>query len=94
MLATVPGISRISQREWGGSWYWRFTRPSAHRLFEETFPVTGLHIETHGNVLTASGFLYGLTVEEFQEKELDSCDPDYEVIIAVRALKTEGYKFP
>jgi hypothetical protein len=57
------------------------------RLFEEVFPTSDVNVEAHGNVLAASGFLYGLASQELQQKELDYCDPDYEVIIAVRAAK-------
>jgi hypothetical protein len=38
-------------------------------------------------VLAATAFLYGLSVEELTEEELDYTDPDYEVIIAIRAMK-------
>ncbi len=88
VLATVPGISPISRYDmerWGH--FWAFTTQSARRLFEEVFPVTHIRVEAYGNVLAASAFLYGIAYEELQQKELDSCDPDYEVIIAVRAVK-------
>jgi SAM-dependent methyltransferase len=88
VLATVPGISPISRYDmdrWGH--FWAFTTRSAERLFEEVFPATDIRIETHGNVLAASAFLYGVASQELQQKELDYCDPDYEVIIAVRAAK-------
>ena len=71
---------------WGD--YWRFTSVSARRLFEESVPGVDVAIETHGNVLVASAFLYGLSVEELRKKELDHHDPDYEFLIAVRAFKS------
>jgi hypothetical protein len=38
-------------------------------------------------VLAATAFLHGLSVEELTEDELDDSDPDYEVTIAIRAMK-------
>jgi glycosyltransferase involved in cell wall biosynthesis len=88
VLATVPGISPISRYDmerWGH--FWAFTTQSARRLFEEVFPATHVRVEAHGNALAASAFLYGLASQELKQKELDSCYPDYEVIITVRAVK-------
>ncbi|HVG18540.1 MAG TPA: glycosyltransferase [Blastocatellia bacterium] len=87
LLATFPGISQIDHFDWGGSWYWAFTALSARRLFEESFHATDLKVETHGNVLTALAFLQGLATEELRKEELDYNDADYEVTIAVRAVK-------
>jgi glycosyltransferase involved in cell wall biosynthesis len=88
LLATFPGISQISRYDmerWGD--YWRFTSRSSRRLFEEVFPSEQICMETYGNVLTAMAFLHGLAAEEVRQGELDSHDPDYEVVIAVRAVK-------
>jgi SAM-dependent methyltransferase len=90
LLATFPGISQISRydmKRWGE--YWRFTTLSAQRLFVEAFPAKNLTVEAYGNVLAASALLYGLTVEDLSRKELDAADPDYELVITVRATKTE-----
>lgn len=88
LLLTTPGISQISRYDmdhWGD--YWRFTSASAHRLFSEVFREDRVRIETYGNVLAATAFLYGLAAEELTEDELDYYDPDYEVTIAVCAMK-------
>lgn len=88
LLLTIPGISQISRLDmdrWGD--YWRFTLASAQRLFTEVFPEDSVRIETYGNVLAATAFLHGLSVEELTEDELDDSDPDYEVTIAIRAMK-------
>jgi hypothetical protein len=88
LLVTVPGISQIARKDmetWGE--YWRFTKQSARRLFEEVFPAPSVAVEVYGNVLAAAAFLYGLAVQDLRQKELDYCDPDYEVIITVRAVK-------
>jgi SAM-dependent methyltransferase len=87
VLATLPGITRISHREWAGSWFWAFTSFSARRLFAAVFPTEAVRVESHGNVLAACAFLYGLAVEEMSQEELDYADPDYELSITVRAVK-------
>jgi glycosyltransferase involved in cell wall biosynthesis len=88
VLATVPGISQIVRLDmdaWGD--YWRFTSLSARRLFESAFPPSGVEVEAHGNVLAAAAFLYGLSSRELRAEELDHFDPDYEVLVTVRAVK-------
>jgi hypothetical protein len=90
LLATFPGISQISRNDmdrWGD--YWRFTDASACRLFGEVFGAENVVVETHGNVLAACAFLHGLASAELTVKELDISDPDYQVIITVRAQKAE-----
>jgi hypothetical protein len=86
LLATFPGITQIDHFDWGGSWYWAFTALSARRLFGEVFPAN-LEIETHGNVLAATAFLQGIALEELRKDELDHNDPDYQIIITVKAIK-------
>lgn len=91
ILATVPGISQISRYDmdrWGD--YWRLTALSARRLFAEAFPKEQLHVEAHGNVLAAIAFLEGISAQELTGAELDYRDPDYEVLITVRATKPRG----
>ncbi len=87
LLATFPGISQIDHHEWGGSWYWSFTELSARRLFEEVFSGANVEVRSHGNVLAALSFLHGLAAEELESAELDHHDPDYQVLLAVRAVK-------
>jgi glycosyltransferase involved in cell wall biosynthesis len=87
-LVTVPGISQIVRYDmdrWGD--YWRFTTLSARRLFEAAFPEGDVQVEAHGNVLVATAFLQGLTTHDLRPDELDYRDPDYEVLITVRAVK-------
>jgi SAM-dependent methyltransferase len=87
LLATVPGISQISRFDmdrWGD--YWRFTTLSARRLFEDAGPMD-VTVKAYGNVLVAVAFLHGLAAEELREDELNSPDHDYQLLIAVRAVK-------
>lgn len=90
LLATFPGLTRSSRTEWPGSWFWRLTPDSARRLFEAVFPPRDLRVASHGNVLAACAFLYGLATEELDADELDHEDPDYDVTVTVRAVKAES----
>jgi len=88
LLATFPGISQISRYDmnrWGD--YWRFTTASARRLFDEEFAAENVEVQSYGNVLAANAFLHGLADTELRRAELDFQDPDYELIITVRAVK-------
>jgi hypothetical protein len=89
VLATFPGISQIARARYPEQWkdYWRFTSTAAQRLFAEVFPEENLEVQAHGNVLAATAFLQGLGINELAQEELDHHDPDYEVLIGVRAVK-------
>lgn len=88
---TVPGITKAvtPDRDHWGDW-WRFTASSAHRLVSEVFVGGRVDVETYGNLLSATMFLHGYAAEELAPAELDLRDPDYEVTIAVRAIKSSG----
>jgi SAM-dependent methyltransferase len=88
LLATVPGITKalLPDRDHWGDW-WRFTGPSLRRLCAEAFGAEGVHVETYGNLLSATLFLHGYASDELTPAELDLRDPDFEVTIAVRATK-------
>jgi SAM-dependent methyltransferase len=88
VLVTVPGISKISRYDmdrWG--YYWSFTTKSMQYIFETVFRAQDLQIEAYGNVLAAIAFLHGLAKEELDQRELDYFDPDYELLVTVRAQK-------
>lgn len=93
LLATFPGISQISRYDmdrWGD--YWRFTSLSAERMFGDLFWNENVEIKTYGNVLVAVAFLHGLAAEELKDEELTYLDPDYQVLISVRAMKLGDYR--
>ena len=87
LLATVPGISRIDQEEAPDGWFWSFTGASIRRLLAKTFGAANIEIESFGNVLATTAFLYGLAASELTTKELEHHDPDFEMIIVARAAK-------
>jgi SAM-dependent methyltransferase len=91
LLVTVPGISQISRYDmdrWGD--FWRFTDRSARLLFEESFEPAEVQVTTHGNVLVATAFLQGMPLEELTSDELDHVDPDYQVLITIRARRKQA----
>jgi len=88
LLATVPGITKISppEDELFGEW-WHFTSRSVRRLAGEAFGEEAVEVEAFGNVLTAAGFLYGLAASDLGAEELHARDRLYEVIVGLRAVK-------
>ncbi len=91
LLATVPGITKISppEDEEYGEW-WHYTGRSLRRLAEEAFGEGNAEVQSYGNVLTAAGFLYGLAASDLSPEELDAEDRLYEVIVGLRAVKRAG----
>lgn len=88
VLATFPGLAQISRYDmdrWGD--YWRFTDLSARTMFAEVFGEQAVAVHTHGNVLASVAYLHGLAAHELTKDELDHHDPDYQVVITVRAAK-------
>jgi SAM-dependent methyltransferase len=86
LLATVPGIAKVQAEEGRREW-WHFTGRSALAIAEETFGPGNVEVETYGNVLTATGVLYGLAAPDLRPDEIAMTDPRYEVVVAVRAVK-------
>jgi SAM-dependent methyltransferase len=89
LLATVPGITRLSppEDEQFGEW-WHYTARSAKRLAEEAFGPGNVEVRSYGNVLSAAGFLYGLAASDLKPDELEAHDRLYEVLVGVRASKS------
>lgn len=88
LLLTLPGISRIdtpAEGEWGE--FWRFTRDGARRLFAQAFGDEAVAVESFGNVLSATTFLYGLASHELDVRELEHNDPNFQMLVGLRAVK-------
>jgi hypothetical protein len=89
MLATLPGLTQISRYDddlWGD--YWRFTSSGSRKLFGDVFGAANVMVEEWGNVLTATALLHGLAAEDLDAAELDHRDPDYPVLVTVRAQRS------
>jgi len=91
-LVTVAGISQMAPPAMmaEGGEFWRFTRASAQRLFADAFGSDNVIVESFGNVLAATAFLHGLVAAELTPEEMSFNDPDYPVIITVRATRQPG----
>ena len=87
LLATFPGIGQTGCAELDEHYCWALSTLATRRLCEDTFPGADVEIEAHGNVLAAVAFLEGLAVRELRGEELDHHDPDYELLITLRAVK-------
>jgi SAM-dependent methyltransferase len=89
VLATSHGITRIARREGVDDWgeYWHFTTQSSKRLFGAFFAPENVTILTYGNVLSTIGSLHGLAASELTPEELAYRDPNYELLVTVRAQK-------
>jgi SAM-dependent methyltransferase len=88
LVATIPGITQVSRYDmerWGD--YWRVTDRAAGVLLDRAFPHDQREIVAYGNHLTAIAALSGLAAEELTAGELDHVDPDYQVLIGIRARK-------
>jgi hypothetical protein len=59
-------------------------------LFGQAFGARNVEVVSYGNVLAAAAFLYGMASDELPQEQLDVSDPDYQLLIAVRAVKTGG----
>lgn len=90
LLATMPCISQLSRDdvERFGE-YWRFTSMGAEKLIGGTFDPHSVSVEARGNLTAAVGFLSGLTVEDVGSHRLERFDPEFEVIVLVRAVRNE-----
>ena len=89
LLVTVPGISQISRHDmerWGDRW--RLTSLSAAELFATAFSPADTTVITYGNVFASVCLLEGVVAEKLRPRELDLHDDDYQVIVAVDAVKT------
>ena len=88
LLLTTPGISQIFRDQTGVECdSWRFTASSVRRLVSEVFGAGDVQVESWGNVLAATAFLYGLPTSELTTEELDYPDSDYQLILSAKYTK-------
>lgn len=89
VLATSHGITKVARREGVDDWgeYWHFTTQSSRKLFGDVFGRENIDVSSYGNILTTIASLHGLAASEIDPTELDHNDPDYELLVMVRAVK-------
>ncbi len=88
-LVTLPSIQRLDNpHEW--PLLWGFSDGAARFMFEKQFGERNSAVRAYGNILSATAFLYGLSAHELTDAELNHTDPDYQVIVGVRARKPDA----
>lgn len=89
VLCTSHGMTRVARREGVDDWgeYWHFTTQSKRRLFRAVFPRENVAVSTVGNIFTCICNLHGLAASEVDQSELDTHDPNFEMLVLVRAVK-------
>lgn len=89
VLCTSHGMTRVARREGVDDWgeYWHFTSQSKRRLFHDVFPRENVAVTTVGNVFTCICNLHGLAASEVAPEELATHDPNFEMLVLVRAVK-------
>jgi hypothetical protein len=88
LLATVAGlcpISRYDMDRWGD--YWRFTDLSVRKAFSNIFDEKNIEVTVHGNVLSSTAIIQGISADELTKDELDFSDKDYQIVISIIARK-------
>ena len=86
LLMTVPGISQVVREDMNDEGdYWRFTTRSVRRLALEFFAADAIDVRSRGNVAACVAFLHGLAAEDLRPEELAVHDPDYPLIVTLRA---------
>lgn len=87
-LVVLPALARID-RGHAGDWddWWRWTERSAREQFARVFGDAQVEVRAYGNVLAACSFLMGLAQEDLRPEDIDACDPDYPIVITVRATR-------
>ncbi|MDG2271681.1 MAG: hypothetical protein P8L39_05225 [Halioglobus sp.] len=89
VLVTVAGlapISRFDYDRWGD--FWRFNDMSMRQMFELYFKnVTCI---AYGNAPLAAAFIMGLSQEDVPAHLYEHNDPNYQIMIAVRAMNPKS----
>jgi len=88
LLATVPGISHRpvgTDDEFPD--IWRFTSAGLARLADAAFGPGNAKVRVWGNVSVAAAFLYGMAEHELDPAAFDRDDPDYELLLGLRARR-------
>lgn len=90
-LVTVAGLIQISRYDydrWGD--YHRFTDMGIKKDFEEIFVgKDSIEVSSYGNVLAAIAELQGISAQELTKEELFYNDSDYQVLITIKAIKSQ-----
>jgi SAM-dependent methyltransferase len=86
VLASLPSIIRVESQARETD-RWRFTEASCRELFGTAFGPDRVQVSAAGNLAAAVGFLLGMAAEELGATRLGRADPDFPVVVLVRAVK-------
>lgn len=86
VLATIPGIGPADPGDAHLASF-GFTLRSARQAFSEVFSGTCVSATAEGNVLSSLTLMHGLASSELTDEELSHRDPDYDVMLGVRAWR-------
>jgi SAM-dependent methyltransferase len=92
LLITGPATSPLAMDEaerWGD--FWRVTTFGMRHLLSQVFPPEAVTVQGYGNVLTVVAFVHGMATEELTVDELNYTDPQYELLVAGRAVKQNKF---
>src|SRR3989344_4011776 len=87
LLITLPSLSRIYVASGVGNDFWRWTPAGARYVFGKYFEKEKLEIRGFGDVLIGTGFWVGMAKHELNKKELDHWDPNFPVLVTIKAQK-------
>ena len=87
LLITLPSLSRIDVASGVGNDFWRWTPAGARYVFGKYFEKEKLEVRGFGNVLVGTSFWVGMAKHELNEKELDHWDPNFPVLVTIKAQK-------
>jgi SAM-dependent methyltransferase len=94
LLATFPGISQISDEDWGPSWCWGWSAGQTRSLLEAAFPDGTIEVTALGNRLAAVAFLFGLVAQELDPAQLAAEPGSCDFLIGAVARRGPGGRPP
>lgn len=89
-LITVPGVKSLSTYHdsmWGE--YWSFTKKSVFKMFADVFGTENIDVDSHGNVKTATAYLYGLSAEMLTAQDFEYDDYNVPFIVTAKVKKCQ-----
>jgi SAM-dependent methyltransferase len=87
LLATVPTLGQIVDKQPHLVDRWRFTPASCSSLFGEVFGPEAVDVRTYGSCITSIAYIAGMAQEELSSRELELDDPEFALLVAVKGVK-------
>lgn len=87
VLVTAPGLGLVKPGANEDAGYWAFTERTLRNLFVQRFGDNDVKVASYGNVLAANALYHGLAADQLDPQELTQHDPQYPIVITVKAVK-------